>query len=212
MSKDLKPALIKAFYSFMEMETEGYEIYVDTPEKRFKYKPESIWVINPKTKGWIIELENSGKLWYYSKFYDNFLMWFKEELSVFEQLITMWMEDVLKRGVSTTSDLSFSHPALMEDVLKRGVSTTWGQVWPNKLKVEDVLKRGVSTKVTPGWQSDNRVEDVIKRGVSTTNSTIAIRSIEVNDVLKRKTLKTKVYWWKKIINLYKSLTIRSNLS
>jgi hypothetical protein len=59
MSKDIKPALIRAFYGFMEMEMEGYNIYVDTPENRFEYDPESIWIVNPKTKGWIIELEKS---------------------------------------------------------------------------------------------------------------------------------------------------------
>ena len=124
MSKDLKPALIRAFYGFMEMETEGYEIYMDTPEKRFEYTPESIWIINPKTKGWVIELENSGKLWYYYGLYDNFSKWFKEERSVFEQLITMWVEDVLKRGVSTTAMLPQTMEALVKDVIKRGGSIT----------------------------------------------------------------------------------------
>jgi len=104
-TSDLKPALIKAFYGFMEMEMEGYNIYVDTPEKRFEYSPETIWIINPKTERWMIELENSGNLWYYFQLYNNFSKWFNEEHSVFEQLITMWVEDVLKRGVSTTEGL-----------------------------------------------------------------------------------------------------------
>jgi len=124
MSKDLKPALIRAFYGFMEMEMKGYNIYVDTPENRFEYDPESIWIVNPKTERWIIELEKSGELWYYYKFYDNFSMWFKEELSVFEQLITMWVEDVLNRGVSTTKWIWIERMRKVEEVLKRGVSTT----------------------------------------------------------------------------------------
>ena len=102
MSKDLKPALIRAFYGFMEMEMEGYEMYMDTPENRFRYTHGSIWIVNPNTKEWFIELKKSGELWYYNGVYDNFLNWFNEEQSVFEQLITMWVEDVLKRGVSTT--------------------------------------------------------------------------------------------------------------
>ena len=124
MSKDLKPALIRAFYGFMEMEIKGYNIYVDTPENRFEYDPESIWIINPKTKGWIIELEKSGELWYHYKFYDNFSIWFKEELSVFEQLITVWVEDVLKRGVSITRWWFSPKEAAVKEVLKRGVSIT----------------------------------------------------------------------------------------
>ncbi len=169
MSKDLKPALIRAFYGFMEMETEGYEIYMDTPEKRFEYTPESIWTINPKTKKWILELENSGNLWYYFQLYNNFSKWFNEELSVFEQLITMWMVDVLKIGVSTTRLSGDGTHRVVEDVLKRGVLITHNGSEEVRGQVEDVIKRGVLTT----W--DNRsfclcsVEDVLKRGVSITD-------------------------------------------
>jgi len=120
-TSDIKPVLIRAFYSFMEMEMEGYNIYVDTPENRFKYNPESIWIINPKTKGWIIGLLKSGKLWYYGPLYNNFSNWFNEERSVFEKLITMWVEDVLKRGVLTTRFHFAPGDDRVEDVLKRGI-------------------------------------------------------------------------------------------
>jgi hypothetical protein len=120
-TSDIKPSLIRSFYTFMEMEMEGYNIYVDTPENRFKYNPESIWIINPKTKGWIIVLLKSGKLWYYGPLYDNFSKWFNEERSVFKQLIAMWVEDVLKRGVLTTSSWRQAATFRVEDVLKRGI-------------------------------------------------------------------------------------------
>jgi hypothetical protein len=123
-TSDLKPALIRAFYGFMEMEMEGYNIYVDTPENRFRYTHGSIWIINPITERWMIELKKSGELWYYNGVYYNFLMWFKEERSVFEQLITMWVEDVLKNGVSTTRLNNGAWTLLVEDVLKNGMSTT----------------------------------------------------------------------------------------
>jgi hypothetical protein len=121
MSKDLKPALIRAFYSFMEMEMKGYEVYVDTPQNRFEHTSESIWIINPKTKGWIIELEKSEKLWYYNPLYNNFSNWFKEERSVFEQLITMWVEDVLKRGVLIARRFAHPRSTKVDDVLNIGI-------------------------------------------------------------------------------------------
>jgi len=142
-TSDIKPALIRAFYGFMEIEMEGYNIYVDTPENRFEYTPESIWIINPKTKGWIIELENSGRVWCYKRLYDNFLMWFKEEQSVFERLITIWVEDVIKRGVSTTVVTQAQSAIPVVDVLKRGVSTTWVTTIGATDEVEDVLKKGI---------------------------------------------------------------------
>ncbi len=120
-TSDFKPVLIKTFYSFMEMETEGYEIYMDTPENRFEYTPGSIWVINPKTERWMIELKKSGKLLYYYKLYENFSMWFKEEQSVFEQLITMWVEDVLRRGVSITLGQYTMTVESVEDVVNKGI-------------------------------------------------------------------------------------------
>jgi hypothetical protein len=120
-TSDLKPALIKAFYGFMEMETQGYEIYVDIPENRFRYNPESIWIINPKTKGWIIGLLKSEILWYYGPLYDNFSKWFNEEHSVFKQLIRMWVEDVLKRGVLTIHECLNRTTPEVEDVLNIGI-------------------------------------------------------------------------------------------
>ena len=117
-TSDLKPALIRAFYSFMEME--GYNIYVDTPEKRF-YEPESIWIINPITERWMIELKKSGELWHSHYIYNNFSKWFNVEDSVFEQLIKIWVEDVLKREVLTAR--RFVHPRFtkVDDVLNIGI-------------------------------------------------------------------------------------------
>ena len=117
-TSDLKPALIRAFYSFMEME--GYNIYVDTPEKRF-YEPESIWIINPITERWMIELKKSGELWHSHYIYNDFSKWFNVEDSVFEQLIKIWVEDVLKREVLTAR--RFVHPRFtkVDDVLNIGI-------------------------------------------------------------------------------------------
>jgi hypothetical protein len=117
-TSDLKPALIRAFYSFMEME--GYNIYVDTPEKRF-YEPESIWIIDPITERWMIELKKSGELWHSHYIYNNFSKWFNVEDSVFEQLIKIWVEDVLKREVLTAR--RFVHPRFtkVDDVLNIGI-------------------------------------------------------------------------------------------
>jgi hypothetical protein len=120
-TSDLKPALIRAFYTFMEMEMEGYNIYVDTPKNRFRYTPGSIWIVNPNTKEWFIELKNLGGLWYNYKFYKTFSNLFNQEQSVFERLITMWVEDVIKRGVSRTFQEKGEAPNMVKDVIKRGI-------------------------------------------------------------------------------------------
>ena len=55
---------IKSAYSLMNMITKGYHWYYDTPEQPFEWSEGSIWLINPDTKQWMLELKKSGDLWY----------------------------------------------------------------------------------------------------------------------------------------------------
>jgi hypothetical protein len=129
----------------MDNLTKDFLWYFDTPEQRFEYTSESIWLINPNTEQWIFELEKSGELWYNHEICLTFKKYFNMERSDFESFIMLWVEDVLKRGVSTTPTGSFRWESLVEDVLKRGVSTTQANVFPIPRGVQDALKRGVST-------------------------------------------------------------------
>ena len=133
---------IKAGYVLMNMITKGYQWYYDTPEQPFFYTPGSIWLINPKTKQWMLELKKYGYLWYYYKTPESFSKYLNMEVSDFESFIGLWVEDALERGVIST---------LVDDVVAR-------------LQVEDALERGVIltrpiTKTGGGW-----VEDALERG------------------------------------------------
>ena len=44
---------VSAAYNMMNNLTKGCHWYFDTPEQRFKYTPESIWLINSETKEWV---------------------------------------------------------------------------------------------------------------------------------------------------------------
>ena len=96
--------------------------YFDTPKQRFEYTPESIWLINPETKEWVLELEKNESLWYYGKIYPTFRKYFNMEESDFKLFIKLWVEDALKRGVSTTLPAGYQDGVKVEDALKRGVS------------------------------------------------------------------------------------------
>ena len=117
----MEQKLYNALCKFMEHQTKDYVWYYDTPEQRFEITPGSIWLINPKTKKWVVELQKSGWLWWYWGFYLNFQRYFNMERSDFERFITIWMEDVLNRGVSTTLSFSTMQRVKMEDVLNKGV-------------------------------------------------------------------------------------------
>ena len=120
----LDPKMLNAAYKMMNKLTKDCLWYFDTPEQRFEYSPESIWLINPETKEWLLELEKSGKLWYYNEIYLTFKRYFNMERSDFESFIKLWVEDALEKGVSTT----------------------YGAVTEPQLKVEDALKRGKELK------------------------------------------------------------------
>jgi hypothetical protein len=138
----LDPKILSAAYKMMDNLTKDCLWYYDTPEERFEYTPESIWLINPKTEEWVLELEKSGKLWYYYEIVSTFKKYFNMEPSDFKLFIKLWMEDTLKRGVSTTSlpvqDVAF----VVQDALKRGVSTTLRGDGALPDEVEDALKNG----------------------------------------------------------------------
>ena len=50
---------LKVLYQFMNDLTKDYVWYYDTPEQPFEITPGSIWLINPNTKQWMLELEKS---------------------------------------------------------------------------------------------------------------------------------------------------------
>ena len=112
---------IKAGYALMNMITKDYRWYYDTPERTFELTPGSIWLINPDTKQWMIELKKSGNLWYYYKTPDSFSKYLNMEVSDFKSFIKIWVEDVLKRGVVSTSMTSNPGNLLVGDVLKNGI-------------------------------------------------------------------------------------------
>jgi hypothetical protein len=95
----------------------------------------SIWFIDRVNKYWYLELRSGGVLWWrYSFFYDFFPL-FGMERKEYEPVIAEWVEEVLKRGVSST-DIGFS---LMSKVVEK--------VLQNKIQPEETnLKKVLSLK------------------------------------------------------------------
>ena len=91
-----------AGYILMNNRTKGYQWYHDTPEQPFEYTRGSIWLINPDTEDWMLELKKSGKLRYNYKTHDTFSMYLNMKVSDFESFIKIWVEDVLEREVTST--------------------------------------------------------------------------------------------------------------
>jgi hypothetical protein len=84
----------------------------------------SIWFIDRANKFWYLELKSSGTLWWRYTFFNDFFPLFGMVREEYEPVIAEWVEEVLKRGVSSTDGSSRRKGGGVEEVLKHGVSST----------------------------------------------------------------------------------------
>jgi len=84
----------------------------------------SIWFIDRGNKYWYLELKSVGVLWWRYSFFNDFFPLFGMERKEYEPVIAEWVEEVLKRGVSSTNGSSRWRKSPVEEVLKHGVSST----------------------------------------------------------------------------------------
>jgi hypothetical protein len=121
----------------------------------------SIWFIDRTNKYWYLELEKSGHLWWRYSFFEDFFPLFGMEREEYEPVIAEWVEEVLKRGVSSTSKSFGQIPSKVEEVLKRGVSSTRNRKNRILREVEEVLKRKVVSTSRAEYTSHLPVEEVL---------------------------------------------------
>jgi len=117
----LSDAQINAGYKLMNSIIKGYNWYHDTPEQPFKYTRGSIWLINPETKKWILELKESGDLWYYFKTSETFSKFMDMEEYEFEKILKLWAKDVFKREIKSVHRPYPPRSPHIKDVLEKGI-------------------------------------------------------------------------------------------
>jgi len=100
-----------AAYKLMNHITKGYQWYTT---------PSSIWLINPKTKEWMLEFQKVGYLFYHNKTPDRFSKYLNMEETDFKSFIKLWVEDVFKRTVVATALQRWSRGESVEDALNNG--------------------------------------------------------------------------------------------
>jgi hypothetical protein len=100
----------------------------------------SIWFIDRGNKYWYLELKSAGVLWWRYSFFNDFFPLFGMERKEYEPVIAEWVEEVLKRGVSSTDGSSRRKGGGVEEVLKRGVSSTLTNILMELRTVEEVLE------------------------------------------------------------------------
>ena len=121
----------------------------------------SIWFIDRANKFWYLELRSSGTLWWRYSFFEDFFPLFGMEREEYEPVIAEWVEEVLKRGVSSTGIGKVPTLLVVEEVLKRGVSSTRNRKNRILREVEEVLKRKVVSTSRAEYTSHLPVEEVL---------------------------------------------------
>ena len=145
----------------------------------------SIWFINRANKFWYLELRSSGTLWWRYSFFRDFFPLFDLERIEYEPVIAEWVEEVLKRGVSSTNPNAYLNNLPVEEVLKRGVSSTQRNHMNVCDEVEDALKLGVySTQCNVGLQGSRPVEEVLESKASPTTVDNLSAVVTMEEALK----------------------------
>ena len=145
----------------------------------------SIWFIDRANKFWYLELRSSGTLWWRYSFFRDFFPLFGMERLEYEPVIAEWVEEVLKRGVSSTYIEGDNLEVLVEEVLKHEVSSTRNRKNRILREVGEVLERGVNSTLSGFPLMDVGVGEVLKREVSSIQRNHMNDCDEMEEALKR---------------------------
>jgi hypothetical protein len=108
----------------------------------------SIWFIDRANKYWYLELRSSGTLWWRYTFFNDFFPLFGMVREEYEPVIAEWVEEVLKRGVSSTILRSINRTTPVEEVLKRKVNSTDAKYILPHWELEKVLQIKIQPEET----------------------------------------------------------------
>ena len=147
----------------------------------------SIWFIDRANKFWYLELRSEGVLWWRYSFFRDFFPLFGMERIEYEPVIAEWVEEVLKRGVSSTNPNAYLNNLPVEEVLKREVYSTQCNVGlQGSRPVEEVLKPKTSPTTVDNLSAVVTMEEALKLGVSSFLNFDTPRNREVGRDLNNK--------------------------
>ena len=142
-------------FDIFDENTKGSEIY--------EYD-NSLWMVIPDAKVWIIEIQDDLTLWYNLPFFEKIYKYVSLDVIDNQNYITEWVEDIIKNGVRNTRSLIFPHPQYVEDIIKKGVRNTHSMSTPSLFSVENILKKGIKNTLPDAIYKAYQVQDIIKTG------------------------------------------------
>ena len=137
---------------------EGFLVYYNPQLK-------SWWWINPETKEWRFEFKDSGSLYWYYHWGDNFRMKYSLDDSEFEEMISRYVEHTLQNGVVNTAESFKTNGIAVEHTLQNGVVNTCSKASFSSALVEHTLQNGVVNTLTIKSKLSFFVEHTLQNGV-----------------------------------------------
>jgi hypothetical protein len=98
-------------FDIFDENTKGAEFY--------KYD-NSLWMILPEQKEWVIEIDIDLTLWYNYEFFKKFYKYVSLDAIDNQHYITEWVEDIIKTGIRNTQKYGFESRFAVEDIIKKG--------------------------------------------------------------------------------------------
>jgi hypothetical protein len=155
----------------------------------------SIWFIDRANKYWYLELRSSGTLWWRYTFFNDFFPLFGMVREEYEPVIAEWVEEVLKRGVSSTLTDILMELRTMEEVFNREVSSTILRSINRTTPVEEVLKRKVNSTdakyILPHWELEKVLQIKIQPEETNLKRVLSLKAgvreckIKIKKILKK---------------------------
>ena len=137
---------------------EGFLIYYNP---QFK----SWWWINPDTKKWRFEFKESGTLYWFYGWGDNFISKYSLEESEFVEVISRYVEHTLQNGVVNTQYNDYHMITPVEHTLQNGVVNTLSLSEPIRYTVEHTLQYGVKQTLFESIPDSFGINDTLQNGV-----------------------------------------------
>ena len=155
----------------------------------------SIWFIDRANKFWYLELRSSGTLWWRYTFFNDFFPLFGMVREEYEPVIAEWVEEVLKREVSSTQQVVLPLYRQVEEVLKREVSSTLQSKIAYENQVEEVLNRKVNSTdakyILPHWELEKVLQIKIQPEETNLKRVLSLKAgvreckIKIKKILKK---------------------------
>ena len=161
---ELNQKIIDVSYGLMEIEAKGYQWYTDTSEKPFIFSKGSIWLINPKTKEWFLQIKKTGELNYFYDKFDSFYRYINMNRTEFEMVLKKWVEDILEKTITSTNGDWGSFQSIIRETSDRNVVKYEIEHIPYKDDIEDVLEKGIVVSFYDFDNRNRRVNEVIDNG------------------------------------------------